>query len=123
MRHGSVLNIKRAILLGLGLLLMVGQFAQAQLDDPTRPADFVVGGGIGVNPEDVTTAWNLSSILISPQRSVAIINGKTVQTGDMLAGAKVLSIQQTSVKLEQRGEIILLKLFPSKVKTLRDIQK
>ena len=122
MRLGLVFNIKQQLITAtriVALLLMTNQFVQAQLDDPTRPANIANATS---SATAVTSSWDLSSILVSPQRRVAIINGKTVKSGETLAGAKVLMINKTSVKLKSRGEIILLKLFPDSVKTARDTQ-
>lgn len=122
MRLGLVFNFKQQLIAAthiVALLLMTSQFAHAQLDDPTRPANIV---SATPSTAAVTSSWDLSSILVSPQRRVAIINGKTMKSGETLAGAKVLMINETSVKLKYRGEIILLKLFPHSVKTARDTQ-
>lgn len=107
-------------IVGLSLLVAISQSVQAQLDDPTRPAN---ASNTASSETKVTSSWDLSSILVSPQRSIAIINGKTVRTGETLSGASVLSINETGVKLRHRGKIILLKLFPADVKTARDVQK
>ena len=122
MRLGLVFNIKQQLITAtrvVALLLMTSPFVQAQLDDPTRPANIA---NTTSSVTAVTSSWDLSSILVSPQRRVAIINGKTVKSGETLAGAKVLMINETSVKLKYRREIILLKLFPNSVKTARDTQ-
>jgi len=122
MRPGLVFNFKQQFIAAAGivaLLIMTSPFVQAQLDDPTRPVNIV---NTTTSATAVTSSWDLSSILVSPQRRVAIINGKTVKSGETLAGAKVLMINETSVKLKYRGEIILLKLFPHSVKTARDTQ-
>ena len=103
----------------VALLLMISPSVHAQLDDPTRPANIA---NTTSSATEVTSSWDLSSILVSPQRRVAIINGKTMKLGETLVGAKVLMINETSVKLKYRGEIIVLKLFPDSVKTARDTQ-
>ena len=98
------------------LLCLVGAPVVAQLDDPTRPPDFATT----LTPDDATEAdvgWELSSILVSPQRSVAIINGTTVQVGETLAGAKVLEINLSGVVIRHRDEVISLKLLSTSVKT------
>ena len=121
MRHGLVFNLNRIIVVSLSSLLMVSSFVQAQLDDPTRPANIVAGSVLLT--DEVAASWDLSSILISPQRRVAIINGNTVQAGEILAGAKVLRINETNVKLKYRGEVIVLKLFPRSIKAVHDALK
>ena len=114
-------NLNITIIVCLSSLLMASPFVQAQLDDPTRPANLVAGSVLLT--DEVTTSWDLSSILISPQRRVAIINGKTVQLGETLAGAKVLRINETNVKLKYREEVIVLKLFPRSIKAVHDAPK
>jgi len=121
MRHGSVHNVKSLVRAGLLLILATSQFVQAQLNDPTRPPN--IAEEVISEAGEVDTSWDLSSILVSPERRVAIINGQAVKSGDMLAGAEVLNIDATGVKLKYRGEIILLKLFPGNIKTSRDTQK
>jgi len=97
--------------------LLLSQSLQAQLDDPTLPPNVA---SISVKNADEQVIWNLSSILISSQRSIAIINGQSVKVGDTLAGARIKSISETVVKLKHRGKTISLELFPVTVKTVRD---
>ena len=124
MRLGLVFDFKQQgvaliRIVGLSLLVAISQSVQAQLDDPTRPAN---ASNTVSSATKVTSSWDLSSILVSPQRSIAIINGKTVESGEVLDGARVIEVNKTSVKLRYRGEIMLLKLFPHSVKTARDAQ-
>ena len=100
--------------------LLVSQSVYAQLNDPTLPPNVST---VVNQTTDSAASWQLSSILVSPQRRVAIINGKSVQPGEILSGAKVLSISETGVKLKHRGEIIQLRLFPANVKMLHGKQK
>ena len=83
----------------------------AQLQDPTRPPDYQV-----VAKQQKTTQpdnWILSSILISPKRRVAIINGSAVQVGDMVGEVKVISIKPTEVLIQQGNKHIALTLIPT----------
>jgi len=106
-------NIFRALVLLSGL---VSALAMAQFDDPTRPPDFVAAVVSGDAAEQGET-WTLTSILVSPQRSVAIINGKALRVGETLAGATVMKIELSGVTLQHNGELINLKLVPIAVKT------
>lgn len=90
---------------------------QAQFDDPTLPPSF---SNVVSQDEEINTAWVLSSVLVSPKRKVAIINGKSVQVGDVLDGANIQSINATEVKLKHRGEVILLELHPVTVKKISE---
>ena len=89
----------------------------AQLDDPTLPPNV---SNVAVSKGKDAVIWTLSSILVSPQRNIAIVNGHSVQVGDTVAGAKVQSINKTVVKLKHRGEVVRLELYPVTVKTVRE---
>ncbi len=52
----------------------------------------------------------LSSILVGAHRKSAIINGRLVTKGDSIAGAKVLHITRSSVRLMRKGKSVILKL-------------
>lgn len=91
---------------------------QAQFDDPTRPPSFS-GLASGAAQDSGAPAWQLSSILVSPQRRLAIINGKTVRQGDHINNARVLKIRITGVTLRTSKETFTVKLLPVRVKTTR----
>jgi len=92
----------------------------AQLQDPTRPPDFrqSLDRPLQQTPDK---GWTLSSILISPQRRVAIINGSSVMVGDAVGSGKVLSINASEVIIEQGVAKITLTLLPKTFQT--QIQK
>jgi len=92
----------------LGVLLAATQPALA-LHDPTRPTDparYFGGHGTSSQP------WTLHSILHSPDRRIAIINGQRVQEGDRVASAKVLRIGNAHVLLQTGRRRITLRLLP-----------
>lgn len=91
---------------------------QAQFDDPTRPPNFS-GFASNAAQDSGAPAWQLSSILVSPQRRLAIINGKTVRQGDQINNARVLKIRTTGVTLRTSKETFTVKLLPARVKTIR----
>ncbi len=122
MRRGSVFKRQHSYRLVAFIIasvsgLLLPQLLQAQFDDPTLPPNTT---SIAVNNSNEAITWKLSSILVSPQRNIAIINGQSVQVGDLVVGARVQSINEAIVKLKHRGEIIQLQLFPVTVKTLRE---
>ena len=90
--------------------------SSAQLQDPTRPPDYST---VSAQKEavDATTAWTLSSILISPERRVAIINGSAVQVGDSVGDVKVISIDSAEVLILQGNKQIALTLIPETFRT------
>ncbi len=85
--------------------------------DPTRPPAF-----IGEKPEQgndkASIAPELQSVLISPARRVAIINGQTVQLGEKYGEARVVKITENEVILRNGRDTQVLKLFPHVEKRL-----
>ncbi|MGZ3159118.1 MAG: MSHA biogenesis protein MshK [Burkholderiaceae bacterium] len=102
---------------GLFLMLMVVNLAYAeQFADPTRPPD-TMGSGQTANP-NVESAPVLQSVLISPHRRLAIINGKAVKLGEKFGKSKLVSITETEVVLQSGKDLQTLKLFPGVQKRL-----
>lgn len=86
--------------------------AQA-LRDPTRPpvaAANIVAGKMQVS------GWILQSVLISPERRYAIINGEVVALGGSIAGAELISIAAERVTLRTREGLRVVYLFPDVAK-------
>lgn len=82
--------------------------------DPTTPLGHISGGT--VNDEQTFT---LNSILVSPQRKVAIINGSVLREGQIVPGSNGVKVQKIStqaVVLQQTNRTWVLKLSPSIVK-------
>ena len=82
--------------------------AQA-LRDPTRPP------ATGTNMVAGTMqapGWILQSVLISPERRYAIINGEVVALGASIAGAELISIAAERVTLRTREGLRVVYLFP-----------
>ena len=79
--------------------------AQAALPDPTRPPaaasaeDRVTPAG----REGAKSAPRVQSVLISSERKIAVIDGRTVALGGRIDGALVVAITETGVTL-RRGE-------------------
>ena len=87
------------------------------LDDPTKPAfhpaanaPLVVNEEVG--SEEATRELALSSILISSNRRVAVINGQIVKRDELIEGGRVVSIEPGRVVLDDAGEKIELFLLP-----------
>jgi MSHA biogenesis protein MshK len=79
----------------------------ASFADPTRPPTFTPGAGPAP-----TGRPRLESVLIAPDRRIAVISGQRVQLGDRIGGAEVVSITESAVVLrgDQSSETLLL--FP-----------
>lgn len=87
------------------------------LTDPTRPY------GYGEKPEFVeveipeeSTDWHLNGIRIEGENRRAILNGMMVREGEMIEKARVLTINQTSIVLEQGDKHLVIKMLDAKVK-------
>ena len=88
----------------------VASAAVAQtLRDPTRPP---AAGANLVAGKMQATGWILQSVLISPERRYAIINGEVVAFGGLIAGAELISIAAERVTLRTREGLRVVYLFP-----------
>jgi hypothetical protein len=95
------------ICLALFLLVPFGRVQQvfaevSEVQDPTRPSQ-IGNGDFEKELPSVLQGWDLTTTLISPRRSIAIINGSVFQKGQVLEGAKIVAIQQGAVEL-RHGE-------------------
>ncbi len=89
-------------------LAFIAAGAQAQaLVDPTRPPNFVAGA-----QNEAPAGNQLTSILLSGGRKVAVINGATVPLGGMVGEARLIRVSETEVALKKGSEIEVLKLYP-----------
>jgi MSHA biogenesis protein MshK len=89
----------------------------AQLTDPTVPPDMArqaapdkADGKPAESAEP--TAPRLQTILISPRRRVAVIDGKPVRIGEKVGSATLVSVAATSVVLVKGGAREVLRLYP-----------
>jgi MSHA biogenesis protein MshK len=90
-------------------LLVWMPLVQAQaLPDPTRPAN-QSDWNSGMT---ATSGPVLQSVLISPQRKIAIISGQAVSVGEKFGGATLIRISEGSVVLRSDNKLQTLKLFP-----------
>lgn len=95
------------------MLLASAAAVAENLVDPTRPPA-AIGGVANVPAAELV----LQSVLVSPGRVSAIINGQTVKLGDKLGEAKVVKIGESEVVLRDGKGEQTLKLFPGLEKRL-----
>ncbi len=101
----------------------VGTIASAQeLRDPMQPPPFALQkfreAKYAANPKPVKKAapvpkpepMRLSSIIYSPERKVAIIDGQMLSIGDRIRGAELVSLTRDSARLVRKGKVIKLQL-------------
>jgi len=99
-----------ALLLAAGL----GVRADATLKDPTRPPTIQSAGRTVATR---AAPWHLTSTLISPERRIAVINRRSVETGQRVGGALVVWIGPGRARLRHNGREFTLRLLPWEVKT------
>ena len=110
---------KRLSLLICWISLTVGAWslahsvnAQGALVDPTRPPSMAAGTPRDGGAAKHTASQRLQSILISPTRRLAVIDGRTVTEGSRVDAATVVQIAETRVTLRQGAELTTLELYP-----------
>ena len=79
------------------------------LADPTRPPN---AGPGAAGEEAAVSGPELQSVLISPMRSLAVIDGQTVLLGGKFRDATVSRISASGVELRSGSQVEVLRLFP-----------
>lgn len=104
---GSLIACRNSLAL---LLLCVPAVLSAQvLNDPTKPP-----AEINAPPgAEVTVGNALQTILISPDRRAAIIDGQTVELGAKHGDVRLIEVSESGVVLEGLQGRQVLALFPS----------
>jgi MSHA biogenesis protein MshK len=95
---------------GLILLCVATATAAQALGDPTVPP-YAYGAAVSASGRGATGPA-LQSILLSPVRRLALIDGRMVRIGDQVGGARVIAIDIDSVKLRRGDGISVMKLLP-----------
>ncbi len=109
-------KVQKHVTIPISFLLAIfvgGQGAWAQtFVDPTRPP---VSLGTSAVSEAAASAaaLELQSVLISPTRKVAIINGQSVTVGEKVGESEVIMIGENEVVLRNGRDVQVLKLFPA----------
>lgn len=101
-------------LIGPGLLMFAVLAPGDDLDslkDPTQPLRGSVkqtsdGDSVMLTAGfiDGFASYKVVSILVSPSRKIAIVNGEQVQIGSVVDGASVVAIERDSVSLSVNNE-------------------
>jgi MSHA biogenesis protein MshK len=94
----------------IGAMSTSGASAWAQINvDPMRPA-----AGISAEmPDDTAPGNQLQSVMISPTRHAAIINGVVVELGAKYGDAVLMRVAEDEVVLRSGSSQQVLKLFPA----------
>jgi MSHA biogenesis protein MshK len=88
-------------------LLFSLECVAAAFPDPTRPASYTAAAA-----PVAAGRPKLESVLIAPDRRIAIISGQRVHVGDRIYGAEVVSITESAVVLRSGQGSETLALFP-----------
>jgi MSHA biogenesis protein MshK len=113
-RAGTPVRFRPASLFVLVCLAVCAGASRAELQDPTQPPAYQSARPVSGDPK--TPDLVVSSILVSPGRRVAVVNGHTVTRGDVVGDARVIEIRRDSVRLERAGRSFSLALVPVTVK-------
>ncbi len=98
-----------AILLAMVLTAAASAATAQGLRDPTRPPG---ASSRAVRGAAAQPGWTLQSVLISPERRYAIINGEVVPVGGTVAGAELIAIAEERATLRTPEGVRILHLFP-----------
>ena len=106
----DMINMQRATVM---LLCMLSGTAWGYaLPDPTRPPAEIGGGDGMVASPQLPPAKGLMSVIISPTRCAAIIDGKTFNLGEQYDGSKLVRISASGVVLQGPKGLRTMALFP-----------
>ena len=100
------------LLAALPLAAWPAAHAQPVLSDPTRPPNVLPGAARDASQSSEAPASRLQSVLISPQRRLAVIDGRTVPLGGKVDDATLVQIAETHVTLKRGDELKTLELYP-----------
>jgi len=111
MRDFSVFKLIISSIIFISVFTQTVQAQEAGTDpvvDPTKPLNF--SGAVGGT--SVEESLQLTSILISDTRKIAIINGQALQENQTLRGigATVKKIDADAVTLQQNGKVWRVRL-------------
>ncbi|HKQ26470.1 MAG TPA: hypothetical protein VJT81_18645 [Burkholderiales bacterium] len=104
--------IATVLALGAALATCAPLAAAQALRDPTRPPVIFGRTGEGGIVSRRDAEWVLQSVLLSPERRYAIINGEVLSLGGSVAGAELIAIREGEVTLRAGGVLRTVRLFP-----------
>ncbi len=107
------------ILYYIVMLLPVMNLSAEQLPDPTKPFGYDAEPEMIIQEQNVqqdNIVWRLNGIRIADQSRSAILNGKVVNVGDTVNGAKVVEIEPAWVIIVHEKQRIRLELLDINIK-------
>lgn len=100
---------RTSVLLALACLTATSTAVAQALRDPTRPP---AGSAKAATGRIEQSGWILQSVLISPERRYAIINGEIVPIGGSIEGAELVAVTAERVTLRTREGLRVVNLYP-----------
>lgn len=100
--------MKKVVFILASLLLTLNCTYAQELRDPTQPSYYSAGDN--VYQERLRQSYRLHSVLVGPDRRVAVINGKRVRVGEKVDEAVVQKISKSSVTLQIPGTVFVINL-------------
>jgi hypothetical protein len=89
-----------------------GMAGAAEYTDPMRPMNYratmVDTNTDTTNEKKKTDSWKLTAVLLSDKRSVAVVNGQSMQLGDVHEGYTLMGIYEDRVVLNGKGRKLIL---------------
>ena len=118
------MTYQHSLLLASIILLSFNSYAD-KLADPTMPAGYQNPSSTISSQQQEPTQyeWILNTTIISPDRKMAIINGRILSIGDEINGATLMTIGHQQVQLSHENEIIMLSLHHSFISQLKSSKK
>lgn len=87
------------------------------LNDPTQPYNYMKAPEfVEIEIPEESTEWKLNGIMIDGVNKSAILNGKRIREGEMIGNARVLTINKTSIVLEEGDRHLVVRLLDTRVK-------
>ena len=103
----------------IGILVHISAATGGSLQDPTKPELRDTGAQeTATSSQSKKISWELSCIIYSASRKLAVINGDIINIGDSVTGGKVLDINPNSVVLSYRGKRHKLQLISDRQETM-----
>jgi len=110
---------KRALISLLLLGIPFSAVGGERLLDPMRPLVSSASGPVETVGKPLVAKqldWRLGAVLISAEREVAVINGKSLQIGDKIEGYRVVKIEPSRVQLQMKKKKMILRRAGSGLK-------
>lgn len=107
------------ILLSIFLLFIaITLRADADLPDPTRPADYSVAISVKQTTPKTRAEFKLNAVRISAADRSAIVNGRLVRVGDDIGTAKVKEINIQNIVLDYDRKMMTVPLYANGINKL-----